>query len=64
MICKGDILEAHIRQKRAEGVNYHFAAFCGDGTADLCAVLRYSRSLNFATPHNLSYLNNTSVDVI
>ena len=55
MICKGDILEAHIRERRADGVVYDFAAFCGDGTADLCAVLRYhphmmySRFLNFAS---------------
>ena len=41
MLCKGDILEAHIKERRAEeGVEYDFVVFCGDGTADLCAVLR------------------------
>ena len=35
MLCKGDILEAHISERRAEGVKYDFVAFCGDGTADL-----------------------------
>ena len=45
MLCKGDILEAHIKERRAEeGVEYDFVAFCGDGTADLCAVLRLSEA--------------------
>ena len=43
-ICKGDIIEAHIRERRADGVKYDFVAFCGDGTADLCAVLRLSEA--------------------
>ena len=44
MLCKGDIIEAHISERRAEGVKYDFVAFCGDGTADLCAVLRLSEA--------------------
>ena len=44
MLCKGDILEAHIKGRRSEGVEYDFVAFCGDGTADLCAVLRLSEA--------------------
>ena len=34
----------HIKERWAEGVKYDFVAFCGDGMADLCTVLRLSEA--------------------
>ncbi|XP_063230893.1 pyridoxal phosphate phosphatase PHOSPHO2-like [Bacillus rossius redtenbacheri] len=39
-ICKGHVLEEHVRSRMADGVSFDRLAFFGDGSNDLCPVLR------------------------
>lgn len=47
-LCKGQILESHVEKRSKEGVTFERIAYVGDGTNDLCPVLRLSeRDLAF-----------------
>ncbi|XP_054004872.1 pyridoxal phosphate phosphatase PHOSPHO2-like [Hylaeus anthracinus] len=47
-LCKGQILETYIKQRRDEGVNFDRVVYVGDGKNDLCPILRLSeRDLAF-----------------
>ncbi|KAK2146398.1 hypothetical protein LSH36_611g03012 [Paralvinella palmiformis] len=39
-LCKGHILESHIKNQKKKGILYDIVAFVGDGTNDLCPCLR------------------------
>ena len=39
-LCKGHILEEHIKARQAEGVTYSCVAYVGDGKNDYCPSLR------------------------
>ena len=39
-LCKGHILEEHIKQAKKNGTEYSVVAYVGDGTNDLCPSLR------------------------
>ena len=41
-MCKGDIIEGYIKERREQGVVYDFIAYSGDGKNDLCPTLRLS----------------------
>ena len=43
-MCKGNILEEYINERRAQGVVYDFVAYSGDGKNDLCPTLRLSEN--------------------
>ena len=42
-LCKGSILEEHIKTRRTENVEYETIAYVGDGWNDLCPCLRLSQ---------------------
>ncbi|XP_076297283.1 putative phosphatase phospho2 [Lasioglossum baleicum] len=39
-LCKGQILESYMKQRKNEGVNFDRVAYVGDGKNDLCPSLR------------------------
>ena len=41
-MCKGDIIEEYIKERREQGVVYDLFAYSGDGKNDLCPTLRLS----------------------
>ena len=43
-MCKGDIIEEYIKERREQGVVYDFIAYSGDGENDLCPTLRLSEN--------------------
>ena len=43
-MCKGDIIEEYIKERREQGVVYDFTAYSGDGKNDLCPTLRLSEN--------------------
>lgn len=48
-LCKGSILEDHIKERLKEGINFKGIAYVGDGKNDLCPILRLSENdLGFA----------------
>ena len=43
-MCKGNIVEDYIKERKEQGVVYDFIAYSGDGKNDLCPTLRLSEN--------------------
>ncbi|XP_067929731.1 probable phosphatase phospho2 isoform X2 [Watersipora subatra] len=43
-MCKGDIVENHVRQRQTEGVSFSRVSYVGDGSNDYCPALRLSKT--------------------
>lgn len=43
-LCKGYILETHIKERTEEGARFEFVAYVGDGLNDFCPSLKLSKN--------------------
>jgi len=49
-LCKGHILDSHIKLQAEQGVVYDVVAYVGDGTNDLCPALRLKSKTDLILP--------------
>lgn len=55
-LCKGYVLEAHLKEEKEKGNAYDFVAFVGDGRNDLCPSLKLT-SHDFCFPRENFHLD-------